>query len=174
MDTQRPKKKGFEFRNGTLDEFLACYNELCSRKKIRNPLPEAYFVLLFKIMGEQVILKSVYLNHQLMGSSLLFVTPGLIHDFFVLSMTDGFRLGLPSLLFADLIEEALSRKLKYVNLGPSAPWDGGFEFKRRFGATPCSVYACQLNTGLVRKTCFRLKSMIKEYKGAKVLTLSKT
>jgi hypothetical protein len=119
---------------------------------------------LVEALGDEVIISSVSSDDKILGASLVFVTPSQIHDYFVLAKSEAFSEGLPSLLFMNMIEQAFSYGKETVNCGPSAPWDGSFEFKRRFGASPVPVYAYLMNGTLMEKYLFYIKRRIKRKK----------
>ncbi len=168
---KRKYRKGlnrrFTVKEGNVGTFFKCYDELAKRKRIRHPFPIDYFHSMIDLLGDEIILRSFYLNDRLMGSSLLIVTPSHIHDYFVLAKTEAFNEGLPAVLFVHMIEEALQRGKRWVNCGPSSPWDGNYEFKRRFGAKPKEIYSYILHGKPLEVSSLRLKSWIKRWKSYK-------
>jgi hypothetical protein len=168
---KKAKAAGFQARKGNIDEFCECYREMAARNHVRKPFPPIYFSALEKTLGDELILKTFHLKGRVVGASMLFITPSQVHDYFVISKSEAFSRGLPSLLFMDMIEEAFLRKKPYVNCGPSSPWDGSFEFKRRFGAKPKQINAYLLNANIMERTIFFMKSGLKKRKSRAALSL---
>ncbi|GAX60358.1 translation elongation factor Ts [Candidatus Scalindua japonica] len=158
-------KKNIIVKEGNVSTFFKCYDELVKRKSIRYPFTIDYFHSMIDLLGEEIILRSFYLEDRLMGSSLLMVTPSHIHNYFVLAKTESFIEGFPAVLFVQMIEEALQRNKRWVNCGPSSPWDGSYEFKRRFGARPKEIYSYIIQGKPLEVSSLRLKSWIKRWKG---------
>ncbi|MBW2056242.1 MAG: GNAT family N-acetyltransferase [Deltaproteobacteria bacterium] len=159
----KARRKGYEVRPGLVDDFMECYLELSRRKRVTSPFPKDYFERMMNHLGDEAILKSFWLGEELMGSSLLFVTPAQIHSYFLLSKQKAFKDGLSALIYLDMVAEALRRGKGTANCGPSSPWDGTFAFKRRFGARPRRVFSYIVNGGFLERMLFLAKTKVKQH-----------
>lgn len=155
---------GVEIIQGDTASFYDCYRELCRRKRVRHPFPRAYFDRLVQDMSDEVLLKTAVMGNSVVGTLLVFITPSVVHNYFVMAKSRGFKTGVPALLYAEMVKEALERGKQWVNLGPSSPWDGTFEFKRRFGAVCRPVYTHLLNATVLQRFLFGVKRFAKRYK----------
>jgi serine/alanine adding enzyme len=132
---RRPSKEGMVARSGRseLETFYAVFSQ--NMRDLGTPvLPRRFFEMQAELFGEQVVFTSVYTKEgRPAAGACCFVWNGEMYVTWASSLREFNKLSPNMLLYATMMETAISRGLRLFNFGRSTPGAPTHKFKQQWG-----------------------------------------
>jgi len=149
--------------------FYRCYCDLAARTQMQCHFDLDYFERLHRRLGPHSALLGYSIGGELAAASSLLLHRDEIYAYFLIARQAAFSTGIAAFQVYDLVRRGLEAGASVVNLGPSAPWDGSFGFKRSCRARPHAVFRSILGHDVLSRGALRLKYRWKERRTARTL-----
>ncbi|RMD87528.1 MAG: GNAT family N-acetyltransferase [Candidatus Dadabacteria bacterium] len=132
-------------KGGDIGRFYDMYLSTLGRRGGKPRFGLKDFEVLASECGDLVEFRELFTESgDFAGSAMNLVSGGSVTVYYAFAHPKFFKMRASEALYANIIKEAISNGLDLVDLGPSSPGDGTYEFKLELGAEPFTYYSYSL------------------------------